>query len=105
MDIVGTPWTEGGRICLQLRLPQKDGSNLEPIVRLPFEELAEKSDDEVAALVSEAVAELTEPPEPAVPSALLRVVADPKTLDRLLSVSGQGALTPTLSQRERGLTL
>ena len=87
MDIVGTPWNENGRICLQLRVPQPDGSNLEPIVRFSFEELAERTDDEVAALVSEAVAELTEPPEPAVPAVLTRVLAE-----SLLPLSASPAL-------------
>jgi hypothetical protein len=87
MEVVGTPWSERGEICVQIRLPQKDGSNLEPIVRLSFEELADRSDEEVATLVAEAVAELSAPPEPAVPPALLRVVSDPKTLASLVRES------------------
>lgn len=75
VEIVGQPWTEGGRCCLQLRVPQPDGSNLEPIARLAFENVAGKSDDEVAALVAEAVAELSASAEPAVPPVLTRVLS------------------------------
>lgn len=75
VEIVGQPWTEGGRCCLQLRVPQPDGSNLEPIVRLPLEELASKSDEEVAGLVAEAVAaQLSASVEPDVPPVLARVL-------------------------------
>jgi hypothetical protein len=80
IEIVGQPWSEHGCACLQIRLPQPDGSNLEPVVRIPLAELADQPDDAVAALLAEAVAAEVErhaaPTQSQLPAGLARVLAE-----------------------------
>jgi hypothetical protein len=79
VEIVGQPWSEHGCACLQLRIPGQDGSNLEPIARIPLAELADQPDDAVAAHLAEAVAaEVARVGVPLadVPPALARVLAN-----------------------------
>ena len=81
-ETVGQPFVEHGQACVQVRIPQPDGSNLEPIVRLDPAALAGQSDDAVAALLAEAVAaEVARHAAPAVeepPVELTRALAQAK---------------------------
>jgi hypothetical protein len=83
-EIVGQPWTEHGRCCVQVRIPREDGSNLETVVRLDPADLTDQPDDVVAARLADAVAAEVDrhaaPTAPEVPAALTRVLADPSSL-------------------------
>jgi len=89
-ETVGQPFVEHGQACVQIRVPQPDGSNLEPIVRLDPAALASQPDDAVAALLAEAaaaeVARHAAPPAAEPPAALVRVLA--RSLRGRLMVDG-----------------
>lgn len=74
LEIVGDPWIENGACCVQLRLPQVDGSNVEPIARVTAERLASAADDQVAQLLADAIAaETAQLVAPSTPDLVTRV--------------------------------